>query len=135
MGGPGAGQAMKHPAWNNALGHRSVGPVLLALRLGLQDAPVLWFAAPRALLLVCMVQGSPSTLFTARERPVPTTARPCVAAGRAVAGPVLHLSGGEAAQTERVAHDQDRAGCHCGAGDHRRDGGVVSGQQDRTQPQ
>lgn len=40
-----------------------MGPVFLAIRLGLQDAPVLWFAALRALiaaaalLLVCLVQG------------------------------------------------------------------------------
>lgn len=64
MGGPGAGQSNGAPRPGTMLWITAAwGLCFLAIRLGLQDAPVLWFAALRALiaaaalLLVCLVQG------------------------------------------------------------------------------
>ena len=64
MGGPGTGQGKGAPNTPIMLGITAAwGLCFLAIRLGLQDAPVLWFAALRALiaaaalLLVCLVQG------------------------------------------------------------------------------
>lgn len=64
MGEPGTGQGKGAPNTTTMLWITAAwGLCFLAIRLGLQDAPVLWFAALRALiaaaalLLVCLVQG------------------------------------------------------------------------------
>lgn len=64
MSGPGGGQGKGAPRPGTMLWITAVwGLCFLAIRLGLQDAPVLWFAALRALiaaaalLLVCLIQG------------------------------------------------------------------------------